>query len=460
MTTSWIGFLAALTLASVSALVSGCDRPIVQPVPATTPDMPKSLVGTAFPLQRRPGLRYLVGQSGRPFLIHGEAAWTLLVRLTREEVDRYLEDRQRRGINTLLIDLLEVDLRVYGISGASSPRNVYGEAPFLDPGDYTRPNEKYFAHVDWVLKRAAEHGFLVLLTPSYLGYEGGDQGWYRAMRRNGPERLRAYGRYLGSRYRKMKNIVWVLGGDYDPPERTLIQAIVNGLRETDPDALLSFHGSRGTAARAFLDSGAAWLDLNTIYTDEDSVVAAAHTEYAASTLPFILIEGRYEGEGASEATVRAQAYQAMLSGACGQLMGNKWIWLFDQGWEKALDSPGARSPVHMRSILEAIHWWQLQPAYDGFVVNGVGTGIERAVSAVAADRRQAIVYMPSQRTITLNTKWLIGPKLEVRWIDPTNEHSETVAGSPLATSPNLELRAPERNGSGYGDWLLELKSTK
>jgi Protein of unknown function (DUF4038) len=52
--------------------------------------------------------------------------------------------------------------------------------------DFTSPNEEYFAHADWVLRRAAEKGFLVLLTPSYAGWRGGSQGWYRAMVANGP----------------------------------------------------------------------------------------------------------------------------------------------------------------------------------------------------------------------------------------------------------------------------------
>jgi len=46
------------------------------------------------------------------------------------------------------------------------------------------------------------------------------------------------------------------------------------------------------------------LDINNIYTNENDVVAAAHTEYTTSSLPFFLIEARYEGEGANEAVVR------------------------------------------------------------------------------------------------------------------------------------------------------------
>ena len=79
-------------------------------------------------------------------------------------------------------------------------------------GDFTTPNEAYFEHADWVLRRAGELGFVVLLTPAYLGYEGGGEGWYRDMAAAGADHLRSYGRFLGKRYRSFKNIIWVQAG--------------------------------------------------------------------------------------------------------------------------------------------------------------------------------------------------------------------------------------------------------
>lgn len=446
-------FIIALSLILAVAGGSGCNRPVPQPLPESIPSAPINNATAPFPLRTQIGQRYLVDQSGQPFLVHGDAPWSLLVQLTRDEVDRYLEDRRRRGFNSLLVNLLEHEF------AANAPQNAYGEEPFEIPGDYSRPNEKYFKHVDWVLIRAAEYGFLVLLTPSYLGYGGGNQGWYHEMHENGVERLRAYGRYLGLRYQNLRNIIWIHGGDFNPPERELMEAIVHSLEAAAPDSLHSFHGARGTAARAFLGNETDWLDINTIYTDEHGVVAAARAEYtAAPLLPFFLIEGRYEREGASEAVVRAQAYQAMLSGACGQLMGNKLIWSFDGGWEGALESPGAHSMTYMRSILEALDWWRLKPVFDGMIVDGLGSGRLRAVSAVSEDKRRAVIYVPDTREVTLDATLLLGPRLEARWIDPANAHEPTASGSPFDRLRHLEFRTPGRNSSGYGDWLLVLDS--
>jgi hypothetical protein len=447
-----------LRMAIVCVLMTSCSNTVTQPEPKNVPVAPPRLVSDFFPLRKQAGRRFLVDQTGSPFLLHGEAAWTLLVQLKREEAERYLRDRHERGINTLLMDLLVTDMQAHKIRGANAPCNAYGESPFTIPGDYSRPNEKYFEHVDWVLIRAAELGFLVLLTPSYLGYEGGDQGWYLEMKKNGVEPLKAYGRYLGLRYRSVKNIIWINGGDYNPPERDLMEAIVKGILETDSHAMHSFHGSRGTAARMFLGEKTSWLDVNTIYTDENNVASAAICEYTASPLPFFLIEARYEGEGASEAVVRKQAYQAILSGSCGQVMGNKFIYTFVPGWEGALDSGGARSMTVARSILQKLEWWKLKPVHNGLIAEGVGIGGLRAVSAIAEDRRRVVVYIPSPRYCILKVQRLRGSRIMLRWIDPASGDETSGGKVKLKSLQRLKLRSPERNSSGYGDWILVIDS--
>ena len=96
----------------------------------------------------------------------------------------YLNDRGARGFNAMLVELIEHRY------STNSPANAYGQAPFLTSGDYTTPNEEYVAHADWVLHRAADKGFLVLLTPSYTGFGGGAAGWYEEMKADGSARLR------------------------------------------------------------------------------------------------------------------------------------------------------------------------------------------------------------------------------------------------------------------------------
>ncbi len=203
----------------------------------------------------------------------------------------YLENRRLKGFNTILVELMEHQF------SSNPPNNVYGAAPFTTPGDFSTPNEAYFAHAEYVIAKAKSKGILVLITPAYMG--GGGEGWYQEMVANGEAKLRAYGQYVANRFKAYDNILWVEGGDYNPPEKVLLRAVANGIRDVTPNALQTFHGSRGTSALAFLGTSEPWLNVNTIYTDETTVVANAFLEYGRSTMPFFLVEARYEGERAS-----------------------------------------------------------------------------------------------------------------------------------------------------------------
>src|SRR5271169_1729065 len=112
-----------------------------------------------YPLNISQNRRYLVDQAGSPFLLQGDAAWSLVVGPTLEEVELYLKNRASKNFNAVIVDLIEHFL------SKSPPKNVYGVDPFTTPGDFSTPNEAYFAHADWVIKKAAENNILVLLVP-------------------------------------------------------------------------------------------------------------------------------------------------------------------------------------------------------------------------------------------------------------------------------------------------------
>ena len=121
-----------------------------------------------------------------------------------------------------------------------------------------------------------------------------------------------------------------------------MRAIAEGIREVDPAALHTAHGSRETPALAYWE-GESWLQVNNIYTAQPQswssspVYAAALAQYARpERMPFFLIEGVYENEHeATEQHLACQAYQAVLSGAAGQVFGNNPVWHFD-GWRSVL----------------------------------------------------------------------------------------------------------------------------
>jgi hypothetical protein len=433
---------ATYTLACSNA--SGSASKSVQvAVTASTPST------VTFPLHVESGKRYLIDAAGKPFLLHGDTPWDLISTLTKEQAAQYLEDRRAKGFNTVLVELME------HYFSPNPPRNAYGDAPFLTAGDYSTPNEAYFAHAAWVIDTARQKGMLVLLTPSYMGYGGGQEGWYAEMQANGATKLRAYGRYLANRFASYPNILWVHGGDYNPPDRSLLDAIPNGIRDVNATTWLhTFHGARHSSALSNLGT-ASWLNVNDIYTDQTDVVSWAFSEYSRSTMPYFLIEARYENEqGGNDLTVREQAYQAVLSGAMGHLMGNSPLWYFGSGWQTAMQSGGSTTLQYLRSLLEARNWWQLQPDTGGtLVTSGVGSGETRTAAARASDGSYALIYVPSTRAVTVNLGQLSGPHVNARWYNPKTGAYSAISGSPFTASGSQSFT------SASGDWVLVLEST-
>jgi hypothetical protein len=475
-----VGLLATILVAVLAAGCAGPDRSRSETVDAVTSNgmVASGAAGvdcqriyraarvdqtarSRFPLRTEPRRRYLVDRDGKPFLIQGDAAWSLIAELTRNEVDEYLANRKKRGFNTLLVNLLEHRFATH------APANAYGDAPFTTPGDYSTPNDAYFAHADWVLRRAAARGFLVLLTPSYVGYRGSDEGWWDEMVASGPAKLRAYGRYLGRRYAKLDNIVWVEGGDDDPPIPGLVDALAAGISEADPSALQTAHTAPESAPLETW-KGRTWLDVNNVYTYKD-VYAHSISEYRRS-MPFFLIESTYEGEhSASTRLLRTQAWHALLTGATGQIFGNNPIWHFSGpgltsasgSWQQALDSPGARSMTALAKVFGALPWWRLVPDQIGnrVIAGGRGEGNERAVAAVSCDRRWGIMYLPARRAVTLDVRAFKGSTVGFTWIDPTNGVNVPATPRSAKTRVNVRLTPPGNNAGGDSDWLLRIVTT-
>ena len=410
----------------------------------------------SLPLRVVSGRRHLVGANGVPFLMQGDAAWSLMAELTRQEVETYLQDRARRGFNTVLVSLIEHHF------SSDPPRNAYGDAPFTTPGDFSTPNPAYFAHVDWVLRRAQQLGFVVLLTPAYLGYDGGDEGWWQEVEDNGTAKMRNYGRFLGRRYGNLSNVIWVQAGDFDPPDRRLVDALAQGIAETDPDALQTVHTAPETDPMEYWPTRT-WLRVNNVYT-YDETYAAASEEYRRSTRPFFLLESTYENEhGVSTRQLRTQAYHAMLAGSTGHVFGNNPIWHFSSGglftpprgvtWQTALGGPGSRGMAVAGRLLRSIAWWNLRPDLDGrWLVAGEQSGQQRAVAAVSCNRRLVVAYVPTSRTVTVDLRQLAGTTATLIWYDPTDGTARPVIHR--RTTAPFQLATPGRNHGGDTDWLL------
>jgi len=469
-------FLVVVVLA-LSACSSGSSaRPSIDAAVALPDAGPP--VGERFPLRISPSRRYLVDRNDRPFLLRGDTPWALIVEPTTAGAIAYLDDRRARGFNTIMVNVID-----HGSGGHTPPwRNAAGDLPFTDNHDFTTTVDGYFDHAEQVVQEARARGFLVLLVPAYLGYGCGNEGWCADMKANGVGKLRAYGQYLGTRFKNYPNIVWVQGGDRTPDtagtpsERDLVEAVVQGIRIGDGDVHLhTAHWSSGTAGS---DVATTWLDIDSLYTYTSPhvyVAALALNGRDSGVRPLFLIESSYENEHqTTRLQLRAQMYQPVLSGGAGFLFGNfpvwaLWVpgnppWKFDDGgypggWATALDTPGARSAKIATDLLETNRWWELRPDTAHTVMtSGFGTSgsNDYALAASTADGRLAVAYYTARLSPSVNLGQFAGP-VRARWVDPSSGTATTIAGSPFTNSGSQIFTPPAGgNGDGSNDWLLIL----
>jgi hypothetical protein len=419
-----------------------------------------------FPLKAAESGRFLVDQKGAPFLVVGDTAWSLIAQLAEKDIDRYLEDRSKRRFNSVIVNLIEHRFCT------APPKTRAGLAPFQKAGDFSTPNPDYFAFAHSVVKKANDRGIVVWLFPAYLGYGGGDEGFFGEMKAGGRARLRAYGRFVGERFKDLPNIVWVMGGDFTPGEadQWTVTEVAEGIREVDPAHPMTGHGSPSTSAvSAFGDRD--WLSVNTVYSYEKAMFRPMLAEYHRRPVrPFVLMESVYEGEHDSKPEqIRRQAYWAMLSGACGQFFGNNPIWHFDgpglypvtATWQEAMDGTGSRDMARLHQAFLELPWHQLVPERDhNLVIDGYGSGDATAITAQTTDTKLSVTYIPSTgrepRGVSVRLGQFTGP-VTARWFNPTDGRYSAINVRPRPGRDDLVIRTPGDNGTRTNDWLLILE---
>lgn len=411
--------------------------------------IPDSGVTAAYPLQKLPGARYLVDQQGNPFLIQGDAPWELIAQVSTPDALTYLDDRQSRGVNSILVSLTENHY------SSHPPMDFYGNAPFTVTNDFSTPNTAYFDRADQVIAAAGARGIQLFLFPAYLGWAcNTGTGWYEIMAQNGAAKLTAYGQFLGQRYASVDNIVWVMGGDCDPPNKALVEAIASGIRQFDARHLMTTHGQETDSIPFW--SGEPWLDFasvysNTIYAGHEirDIVSA---EYQATSLPVFLIEAQYEFETPATAQqLRQQGYEAILNGGMGQFFGNSPIWCFASGqclgnnWPASLNSQGAQDQQRLKAFFSPRAWWLLVPdTSHAFVMSGPS---DRSAE-LASDHTWGAAYLPSGGSVTVALSVFTGP-VTGRWYNPSTGAYTVIAGSPFVPSGFVTTSPP-----GGGDWVV------
>jgi hypothetical protein len=440
----------------------------------------------------------LITEDGRPFFWLGDTGWEMIHRLTREEIEFYMDRRAEQGFNVIQTVLLSE------FDGLKSP-NAYGDLPLIG-GDPMKPDttsgadpadEKeydYWDHVDFACESAAARGIYLGLVAAW--------GEYVVPRSGGkcfdtPEQAYAYGRFLGDRYRNRPNIVWILGGDRHPDEcpegvglwRVMAEGIADGTNGANrPDGEADFsttcmtHHAFGSSSLWF--HGDPWIDFHMwgSYHSDFSITRAYEQALSDRALenpkPTINGEPAYENhpvnwlENNGRFTaydVRQIAYWSVFSGACGHTYGCHDVWqFFDKGrmpmsfantpWKTALDFPGARQMRHLRRLVESRPMHELAPD-QGLLAAGAGSG--SGTVRACRGKNYAFVYIPTGNPVTVRLGRIGGRRVSAWWFDPRTGYVSAVGvfeneGERKFDPPGLSKElAWLQTGRGC-DWVLAL----
>ncbi len=420
--------------------------------------------------------RFLVFEDGTPFFYLGDTAWELFHRLSKTDAEKYLENRRQKGFTVIqAVALAELD-------GLNTP-NAEGEKPLID-NDPAKPNEKYFEHLDWVIKKAEEKGIFIGLLPTWG--DKWNKKWGAGPEIFTPENAKIYGKFLGKRYKTNPNIIWILGGDRPVEtdvQRQIISQMALGLKEGDDgNHLISFHPGGGSGSSQYFHNEP-WLDFNMRQNGH----SASYTERYYMTLddynrepakPVMDAEPIYEDHpinfdpdknGHSVATdVRRPLYWDLFSGAFGHTYGHHSVWQMYSPdrqpvnrplmpWYEAIDQSGAAQMIYGRLLMESRPFLTRIPDNSIIVTDNVPSSVpgKGAYSYVATRDEQgtyAMIYVPVGRKFSVHMDVIKGKNVLAWWYNPRNGEAQKIGKYENTGTQAFNTPTP---GESL-DWILVL----
>ena len=411
--------------------------------------------------------RYLL-KDGKPFYWLGDTGWELFQRLTKEEADEYLKRRSEQGFTVIqAVVLAELD-------GLHTP-NAYGDIPLIDD-DPARPNEAYFKQVDYVIDKAKEYNINIALLPTWADKIYKDR-WGKGPEIFNVANAKIYGKWIGNRYKAKTNIIWILGGDRNPRNKSDVaiwNAMGNGIMEaTNGKAIISFHPQPCDSGSATWFHNEAWLGFNMFqngHCRDNNVYDKIQLAYnLKQKKPVIDGESLYEDHpvcfnvkdlGTSSAyDVRKYAYLDVFAGAFGNTYGCHDIWQFYSKkyeavngphifWQEAMNLPGANQMQYVRRLIESHPMLERVPDQSLIIENNYVPS-ERIQATRGSD--YAFIYTSEGKSFTVILSKIKGNILQAHWYNPRDGKTTNAVNISKGTKKFIPP------SSGYGqDWVLIL----
>jgi len=414
-------------------------------------------------------------EDGTPFFWLGDTAWELFNRLRKEEIIQYLDNRKKKGFNVIQAVILANTDR-------PMTANQYGHTPLIHD-KLDSPNEAYFELIDWTVKQALERNMFIGLLPTW-----GDKVlklWGKGEEIFNEDNAFRYGQYLGKRYRKYPNIIWITGGDRPAvldsvDKRPVWEAMIKGIRSgSNNKGLISYHPWGEGSSTQFWKQ-ASPLDFDMIQSghrvgDLPVDVWVKRDFNMIPAKPVLDAEPTYEdhpinwkvNNGYFRAyDVRKQLYRSVFSGACGVTYGHQAVWQFyservekivdpDRYWQQALDRPGAFQAGYLKDLI--LSRSSTNRIFESSIL--LDTVFSESSYPLAFGDKQKqflMVYLPEGGEISLNGKYIQAEKLQTWWFSPKS--GSALNSGVVSNQSNLNFKTPT---SGIGeDWVLVLEDAR
>lgn len=411
--------------------------------------------------------RFLVFENGAPFFYLGDTGWELFHRLNKEDTEKYLENRRAKGFTVIqAVALAE-------LNGLNIP-NSEGNRPLID-NDPLKPNEAYWQHVDWVIKKAAEKGLFIGLLPTWG--DKVDKRWGVGPVIFTSENAFKYGQWIGNRYKDSPNIIWINGGDRDGggDNTPIWNALGEGIKSVDKNHLMTFHpwGERSSSEWFHVSQ---WLDFNMCQTGHGQRSYAIFKRLVIRDYNLVPVKPCFDGEPRYEdhpvgwnpdvlgwfndADVRQALYWNLFSGGFGHTYGCHPIWqmktpereavgLARNNWYDVLDLEGAWDLIHARRLIESRPF--LSRAPDQSLI---APDYFPETDYVVANRGDgyAFIYFPTGWSAEIVLDKIGAKSVTAYWFNPRNGESKLIEIFP---GQGTKRFTPPSSGRG-NDWILVL----
>jgi hypothetical protein len=422
-------------------------------------------------LQISENQRFLVFEDGTPFFYLADTGWELFHRLSKTDAEKYLENRREKGFTVIqAVILAELD-------GLNTP-NMEGEKPLID-NDPTKINEKYFEHVDWVIKQAEEKGIFIGLLPTWG--DKVDKQWGVGPVIFNAENAEKYGEIVGNRYKDFKNIIWINGGDRQGggDNFPVWNALAKGIKKHDKNHLMTFHPMGYNSSSKWFHNEK-WLDFNMMQTGHSERSYEVYSKLMVADYNLKPVKPTFDGEPRYEdhphnwkpeelgwfddADVRQAAYWNLFTGGFGHTYGCHAIWqMLASGrepvgfarntWQKDLDLPGAWDMIHVRNLMESRPFTDRIPFQE--IVKNENQKMTEFIAATRG-KEYVMVYIPTGLVAQLDLKLCGWPKAKAWWYNCQTGEAEYFGE--LETSREDSFQ-PKTGGRG-NDWVLVLDNAK